>query len=93
MRVRRFYFSEKLDNPDDPTSAVEFYLTEEGKQPKMFDMTASEPDVVAQQGTVEDWIIENRSRELYMTFTFTNSIFYCLITWAGPSAKTFCAIQ
>jgi len=65
VRVRRFYFSEKLDNPDDPTSAVEFYLTEEGKQPKMFDMTASEPDVVAQQGTVEDWIIENRSSELH----------------------------
>jgi FtsP/CotA-like multicopper oxidase with cupredoxin domain len=65
VRVRRLYFSEKLDNPDDPTSAVEFYLTEEGRQPKMFDMTASEPDIVVQQGTVEDWIIENRSAELH----------------------------
>ena len=65
VRVRRLYFSEKLENPDDPTSAVEFYLTEEGKTPKAFDMSAAEPDIVAQQGTVEDWIIENRSGELH----------------------------
>jgi FtsP/CotA-like multicopper oxidase with cupredoxin domain len=65
VRVRRLYFSEKLDNPDDPTSAVEFYLTEEGQQPKMFDMNSSEPNIVVQQGTVEDWIIENRSAELH----------------------------
>ncbi len=31
----------------------------------MFDMNAGLPDIVAQQGTVEDWIIENRSRELH----------------------------
>jgi FtsP/CotA-like multicopper oxidase with cupredoxin domain len=65
VRVRRFYFSEKLDNPDDPTSAVEFYLTEDGQTPKMFDMNATSPNIVAQQGTAEDWIIENRSRELH----------------------------
>jgi FtsP/CotA-like multicopper oxidase with cupredoxin domain len=64
-RVRHLYFSEKLDNPDDPTSAVEFYLTVEGQTPKMFDMNATEPDMVAEQGTVEDWIIENRSQELH----------------------------
>ena len=65
VRVRRLYFSEKLLNPDDPTSAVEFYLTEEGQTPKMFDMNATTPNIVAQQGTVEDWIIENRTRELH----------------------------
>jgi FtsP/CotA-like multicopper oxidase with cupredoxin domain len=65
VRVRHLYFSEKLDNPDDPTSAVEFYLTVEGQQPKMFDMTSPEPNIVVQQGTVEDWIIENRSSELH----------------------------
>jgi FtsP/CotA-like multicopper oxidase with cupredoxin domain len=65
VRVRRFYFSEKLDAPDDPTSAVEFYLTLEGQQPKMFDMSAPAPNLVVQQGTVEDWIIENRSSELH----------------------------
>jgi FtsP/CotA-like multicopper oxidase with cupredoxin domain len=65
VRVRHLYFSEKLDNPDDPTSAVEFYLTEEGQEPKMFDMNSDEPNIVVQQGTVEDWIIENRSAELH----------------------------
>jgi FtsP/CotA-like multicopper oxidase with cupredoxin domain len=65
VRVRRLYFSEKLAIPDDPTSAIEFYLTVDGQQPKMFDMDSSIPNIVAQQGTVEDWIIENRSSELH----------------------------
>jgi FtsP/CotA-like multicopper oxidase with cupredoxin domain len=65
VRVRRLYFSEKLDDPNDPTSAVEFYLTAEGQEPKMFDMSDPAPNIVVQQGTVEDWIIENRSSELH----------------------------
>jgi FtsP/CotA-like multicopper oxidase with cupredoxin domain len=65
VRVRRFFFSEKLADPNDPTSAIEFYLTPEGQQPKMFDMSSGTVDIVAQQGTVEDWIIENRSSELH----------------------------
>jgi FtsP/CotA-like multicopper oxidase with cupredoxin domain len=65
VRVRHLYFSEKLADPNDPTSAVEFYLTVEGQTPQMFDMNATEPNIVAQQGTVEDWIIENRSQELH----------------------------
>jgi FtsP/CotA-like multicopper oxidase with cupredoxin domain len=64
-RVRRLYFSERLADPNDPTSAVEFYLTVDGQEPKMFDMSSGIPDIVAQQGTVEDWIIENRSSELH----------------------------
>ena len=64
-RVRHLYFSEKLADPNDPTSAVEFYLTEDGHMPKMFDMNSPTPDMEVQQGTVEDWIIENRSRELH----------------------------
>ena len=65
VRTRRFYFSEKLANANDPTSAIEFYLTAEGQEPKMYDMRATTPNVVVQQGTVEDWIIENRSNELH----------------------------
>jgi FtsP/CotA-like multicopper oxidase with cupredoxin domain len=65
VRVRHLYFSEKLTDPNDPTSAVEFYLTVDGAEPKMFDMSSDIPNIVAQQGTVEDWIIENRSRELH----------------------------
>jgi FtsP/CotA-like multicopper oxidase with cupredoxin domain len=65
VRVRHLYFSEKLIDPNDPTSAVEFYLTVDGEEPKMFDMSSAIPNIIAQQGTVEDWIIENRSRELH----------------------------
>jgi FtsP/CotA-like multicopper oxidase with cupredoxin domain len=65
VRVRHLYFSEKLADPNDPTSAIEFYLTVEGQTPKMFDMNSNIPDIVAEQGTVEDWIIENRSGELH----------------------------
>ncbi|MGC2404482.1 MAG: multicopper oxidase family protein [Acidobacteriaceae bacterium] len=65
VRERHLYFSEKLADPNDPTSAVEFYLTVEGQEPKMFDMNSDTPNIVAQQGTVEDWIIENRSSELH----------------------------
>jgi FtsP/CotA-like multicopper oxidase with cupredoxin domain len=64
VRVRRFYFSEKLLDPKNPNSATEFYITEEGKTPAPFDPTAA-PDIVAHQGDVEDWIIENRSTELH----------------------------
>jgi FtsP/CotA-like multicopper oxidase with cupredoxin domain len=65
VRVRHLYFSEKLADPNDPTSAVEFYITVDGQTPKMFDMNSDIPNIVAEQGTVEDWIIENRSSELH----------------------------
>jgi FtsP/CotA-like multicopper oxidase with cupredoxin domain len=65
VRVRKLYFSEKLSDPNDPTSAVEFYLTVDGQEPKMFDMDSELPNITAEQGTVEDWIIENRSSELH----------------------------
>ena len=63
-RVRKLYFSEKLDNPKDPNSATTFYLTVDGQAPKAFD-PADGPDIVVHQGDVEDWIIENRSTELH----------------------------
>jgi FtsP/CotA-like multicopper oxidase with cupredoxin domain len=85
VRVRHLYFSEKLDNPDDPTSAVEFYLTEEGQQPKMFDMSASEPNIAVQQGTVEDWIIENRSAELHDFHI--HQLHFLLIDYMGRPAN------
>ena len=31
----------------------------------MFDMSSDTPNIVAEQGTVEDWIIENRTNELH----------------------------
>jgi len=65
VRTRRLYFSEKLTDPANPASATEFYLTLDGQTPAMFDPKSTVPNIVARQGTVEDWIIENRSNELH----------------------------
>jgi len=64
-RVRRLYFSEKLLDPNDPNSVTEFYLTVDGQTPVQFDPKSGLPNIIAKQGTVEDWIIENRSSELH----------------------------
>ena len=63
--TRRLYFSEKLDDPNNPNSATQFYITVDGQTPKAFDPATAVPNIVARQGTVEDWIIENRSNELH----------------------------
>jgi FtsP/CotA-like multicopper oxidase with cupredoxin domain len=79
--LRHLYFSEKLTDPNDPTSAVEFYLTVDGQEPKMFDMSSDIPNIVAKQGTVEDWIIENRSRELHAFHI--HQLHFLLVEYAG----------
>ncbi len=63
VRERKFYFSEQLKDPKDPNSTT-FYITEEGKTPAAFDPNAA-PNVVVHQGDVEDWTIENRSKETH----------------------------
>jgi FtsP/CotA-like multicopper oxidase with cupredoxin domain len=65
VRTRRLYFSEKLTDPNNPNSATEFYITIYGQKPALFDPHSGLPDIVAKQGTVEDWIVENRSNELH----------------------------
>jgi FtsP/CotA-like multicopper oxidase with cupredoxin domain len=64
-RTRRLYFSERLLDPNNPTSATEFYITVEGQSPAQFDPKSGIPNIIAKQGTVEDWIVENRSSELH----------------------------
>jgi FtsP/CotA-like multicopper oxidase with cupredoxin domain len=81
VRVRRLYFSEKLQNPNDPTSAVEFYLTVDGQAPKPFDPNSPMPNIVVRQGTVEDWIIENRSAELHAFHI--HQLHFELVAWNG----------
>jgi FtsP/CotA-like multicopper oxidase with cupredoxin domain len=81
VRVRKFYFSEKLENPKDPNSATAFYITEEGRTPGPYDPQASEPNVVVQQGDVEDWIIENRSTELHAFHI--HQLHFMLMDWTG----------
>ena len=65
VRTRRLYFSEKLLDPNNPNSATEFYITVDGQTPAPFDPAWKVPNIVVKQGTVEDWIIENRSNELH----------------------------
>jgi FtsP/CotA-like multicopper oxidase with cupredoxin domain len=65
IRTRRLYFSEKPLDPNNPSGATEFYLTLDGQTPVAFDPKSSMPNIIAKQGTVEDWIIENRSNELH----------------------------
>jgi FtsP/CotA-like multicopper oxidase with cupredoxin domain len=65
VRTRKLYFSEVLQDPKDPNSPTTFFLTVEGQTPKAFDMSSDIPNIVAKQGDVEDWIIENRSQELH----------------------------
>jgi FtsP/CotA-like multicopper oxidase with cupredoxin domain len=85
VRERHLYFSEKLTNPDDPTSAVEFYLTVDGQEPRMFDMSSDIPNIVAQQGTVEDWILENRSRELHAFHI--HQLHFLLLDYSGKQVN------
>jgi FtsP/CotA-like multicopper oxidase with cupredoxin domain len=65
VRTRRLYFSEKPVDPANPNGAMEFYITVDGQTPVVFDPKSGLPNIVAKQGTVEDWIIENRSNELH----------------------------
>jgi FtsP/CotA-like multicopper oxidase with cupredoxin domain len=80
-RVRKLYFSEKLQDPNDPASGIEFYLTEEGKTPAPFDPASDVPDIVVRQGDVEDWVIENRSMELHDFHI--HQLHFQLVDWNG----------
>ena len=62
-RKRTLYFSQRVMDAQHPETSTIFYLTEEGHTPKAFDPSAMAPDIVVHQGDVEDWTIENRSRE------------------------------
>ena len=80
-RVRKLYFSEKLDNPSDPNSATSFYLTVDGQTPQAFDPASSVANIVVKRGDVEDWIIENRSTELHAFHI--HQIHFMLMDWSG----------
>ncbi len=80
-RVRKLYFSEKLEDPGNPNSATAFYITVDGQTPAPFDPTSSVPNIVVKQGDVEDWIIENRSTELHAFHI--HQIHFLLLDWSG----------
>jgi FtsP/CotA-like multicopper oxidase with cupredoxin domain len=85
VRTRRLYFSEKLLDPNNPNSATEFYITVDGQTPAPFDRRSGIPNIVAKQGTVEDWIIENRSQELHAFHI--HQLHFMLLEYLGVPVK------
>jgi FtsP/CotA-like multicopper oxidase with cupredoxin domain len=81
VRVRRLYFSEKLEKPNDPNSATTFFITVDGQTPTAFDPASDVPNIVVKQGDVEDWIIENRSTELHAFHI--HQIHFLLMEYSG----------
>ncbi|HKN60252.1 MAG TPA: multicopper oxidase domain-containing protein [Candidatus Acidoferrales bacterium] len=85
VRTRRLYFSEKLLEPNNPNTATEFYITVEGQTPGPFDPKSDVPDIIVKQGTVEDWIIENRSSELHAFHI--HQLHFLLLDYLGTSVN------
>ncbi|MGO9588472.1 MAG: multicopper oxidase family protein [Candidatus Acidiferrales bacterium] len=81
VRTRTLYFSEKPHDPKDPNSKTDFFITVEGQKPKVFDPGDKTPNIIAQQGDVEDWIIENRSQELHAFHI--HQLHFLLVEWNG----------
>jgi FtsP/CotA-like multicopper oxidase with cupredoxin domain len=80
-RVRKLYFSERPQNPADPNSPTLFFITVDGQAPAAYDPASTAPNITVHQGDVEDWIIENRSRELHAFHI--HQIHFMLLDWNG----------
>jgi FtsP/CotA-like multicopper oxidase with cupredoxin domain len=59
---RNLAFSEVLQDPTNPNSPTNFFITEEGQQPALFDMN-NPPNIAVHSGTVEDWVVKNTALE------------------------------
>jgi FtsP/CotA-like multicopper oxidase with cupredoxin domain len=81
VRVRKLYFSERRADPADPKSPTLFFITLDGETPTPFDPAAPLPNIIARQGDVEDWIIENRSLEVHAFHI--HQIHFQLREWFG----------
>jgi FtsP/CotA-like multicopper oxidase with cupredoxin domain len=84
-KTRRIYFSEKLLEPDNPNGPIEYYITVDGNKPAIFDPKVGVPDITVKQGTVEDWIIENRSDELHAFHI--HQLHFMLLDYLGTSVN------
>ncbi len=83
-RTRKLYFSEVPQdpkNPKNPNSPTVFMLTVDGQAPIPYDPRSQQPNIIVQQGDVEDWIIENRTRELHAFHI--HQIHFMLVDWNG----------
>lgn len=61
---RTLYFSEVPGHIQYPDEGVNFYITVEGQQQKLYN-PANPPAIVTHRGAVEDWKIENRTFEVH----------------------------
>jgi FtsP/CotA-like multicopper oxidase with cupredoxin domain len=59
---RNLYFSEVLEDPSNPNSPTNFFITEQGQRPALFTMNQP-PNIVVHSGTVEDWVVQNTAQE------------------------------
>jgi FtsP/CotA-like multicopper oxidase with cupredoxin domain len=85
-RLRKLYFSEIGTDPAVPNAMPAYFITVEGAEPKVFDMHFRQPDITVRQGTVEDWVIENRAREAH-SFHIHQLHFQLLERDARPSVE------
>jgi FtsP/CotA-like multicopper oxidase with cupredoxin domain len=81
VRTRKLYFSEGPEDPGSPGSPTVFMITVEGQTPAPFDPHATQPDITAREGDVEEWVIENRSRESHAFHI--HQIHFMLTKWNG----------
>jgi FtsP/CotA-like multicopper oxidase with cupredoxin domain len=80
-RQRLLYFSERPQDPNNPGSPTQFFLTVDGQTPQQFDHNSALPNITVHRGEVEDWTIENRSKELH-AFHIHQTHFQ-LLEWNG----------
>ncbi len=85
VRTRKLYFSETPQDPNNPNSPTVFYLTVDGSVPTPFDPNSPLPNITVKQGDVEDWIIENRSKELHDFHI--HQIHFQLLQWNGVGVE------
>ena len=81
VRVRKLYFSEQPLDPANPGGPSAFFITVDRQKPAAFDPRSEVPNIIVQQGDVEDWIIENRSQELHAFHI--HQIHFLLVDWNG----------
>ena len=81
VRTRTLYFSEEPKDPRDPKSPTVFMITVEGQKPEPFNPLSTTPNITVRQGDVEDWIVENRTREVHAFHI--HQIHFLLMEWDG----------
>jgi FtsP/CotA-like multicopper oxidase with cupredoxin domain len=81
VRTRKLYFSERPEDPNDPNSPTVFMITLDGQAPAPYNPHRAQPDITVHQGDVENWIVENRSREMHAFHI--HQIHFLLTEWDG----------